>query len=432
MKRRSALILSALVLVIGLGAIVYANNLRSYTISIAAGVEGSTSYNAAMAIRTVLKRHHGNFDVNVYTTLGPSQNAELVENNAVDVAFTEISPLRSGRARLVAELFNDTFQLVARAGLSVQGIGDLKGLRVAIPQVETNHHAYFWQLVTHFGLSETDLQTFPGSDKASAWLFANNAVDVVFRSRAIGGKFIASLLDLPGSHVIPIEQGAAIVEQYPFLNVSLISKGAYHGSPPAPQKDVPSIGSRRIAVASDLADVHAINVLTSVLFEHQHELAQLAPMLGNIAEPNTGDGMFLPVHEGARRYFERDNPNFFQENAEPIAVLISMIVVIASIYVHFLNKSRRRRLDAFNVELLALAHEARAAETFAKIDVLDSRLGDYVDKITHAAADGDVDSRDMSLFEFTFQATENAIRDRESQLKRRRYDEQNASLHAAD
>lgn len=432
MKRRSVFILSILALLLGLGPIFYANTLQVRHISIAAGVEGSTSYAAAMALRTVLKRHHPNFDVNVYATLGPSQNAELVESNAVDVAFTEFAPLRTGRSKLIAELFDDTFQLVARPGKNIQGFTDLRGLRVAIPPVDTNHHEYFWQLANHFGISKAEIRTLPGSDKASAWLYANDAVDAVFRSRAVGDNLIANLIKVQGSYIVPIDQGAAIVEQYPFVTQSVIAEGAYHGSPPVPARDIDSIGSRRIAVASEMADTQAINVLTSVLFEHQHELAQIAPVLGKISEPNSHDGVFLPVHEGARQYFERDNPNFLQENAEPIAVLLSLVVVIASVYVHFLNKARRRRLDGFNIELLELAHMARASETFAELDVLDSRLGDYVNKITQAAADGDVDPRDMSLFEFTFQATENAIRDRESQLKRRRYDKREAAQEAAE
>ena len=82
------------------------------------------------------------------------------------------------------------------------------------------------------------------------------------------------------------------------------------------------------------------------------------------------------------------------------------------------TKPRRRILGGFNRELLALADKARAAEDFGTIDDCHAQLSRFVDRIIRAAGDGHINAQEFNLFNFTYEAVEDAIRDREHQLER--------------
>jgi len=139
---------------------------------------------------------------------------------------------------------------------------------------------------------------------------------------------------------------------------------------------------------------------------------------GWITPPDRVIGTFLPVHPGAQAFYDKDEPSFLQENAEPIALFLSILLIASSLLLQLNARRRKRAMDQYNRELIQLAKTARIASSFEDLDKLQNDLAAYVGRIVESAESGNISSQDMTLFRFTFDAVEDAMRDREVQLER--------------
>ena len=103
-----------------------------------------------------------------------------------------------------------------------------------------------------------------------------------------------------------------------------------------------------------LLDDDVADMLTRVLFERRRELMNLTSLAGFISPPNFGGGTYIPVHPGAQRFYDRDRPSFIQENAEPIALLVTLAALMISGLFQLGSRRRKRRIDLYNKEVLDL------------------------------------------------------------------------------
>lgn len=411
------------VLACGILALYFAGKNQRHSLSIAAGQRSGQAFQLVTAIRTVTHRHHPDIQIEVFETRGSLQNARLLENGSVDLATTQSDLVTGLHAQLVAELYSDAFQLVVRDDSGIQTIDDLIGKRIALPPEGSSEYNAFQFLAEHYQLNRADMSVFPGTEATTDWLFLNGDVDALFRVRAPGDASVLRLIENASARIVEIPQAAALQLKQPALEVGSIPKGSYNGRPAVPNKDLVTISAKRLLLASDDAPADAISTLTAVLFERRRELIDLLPLAGSIAVPDRTAGTILPIHEGAQSYYDRDQPSFLQENAEPITLMVTVLVILGSGYLQLSARRRKRVMDGYNRELLALARSARRARGFKKLDECDAKLAEFVGRIVKAAEGGQINANEFSLFQFTYEAVEDAIRDREQQLERAFRDE---------
>jgi TRAP transporter TAXI family solute receptor len=405
-------------LALGILALWVTGENQKYDLSIAAGQRSGQAFQLVTAIRTVTQRHHPEIRIEVFETRGSLQNARLLENRSVDMATTQSDLVLGLRAQLVAELYSDAFQLVVRGDSGIRDISDLIGKRIALPPEGSSEYNAFQFLAKHYHLDTGQMEVFPGTEATTDWLFINGDVDALFRVRAPGDASVLRLIEDANARIVAIPQAAALRLKQPALQVGSIPKGSYNGRPAVPATDLETIAARRLLVASEDAPADVVSALTSVLFERRRELIDLLPLAGQITAPDRSGGTILPVHAGAQAYYDRDQPSFLQENAEPIALMVSVLVILASGYLQLSTRRRKRVMDGYNRELLVLAKSARRARSFKKLDECDSELAEFVGRIVSAAEGGQINSSEFNLFQFTYEAVEDAIRDREQQLER--------------
>ena len=391
---------------------------QEYSLRIAAGQSSGQAFQLIKAIQTVTHRHYPEIKIEVFETRGSLQNARLLESGAVDLATTRSDLVFENRAQLVADLYSDAFQLVVRRDSGIKRIADLIGKRIALPPEKSSEYKSFWFVAAHFAMQPRDIEAYPGTEATTDWLFINGDVDALFRVRASGDASIGKLIRKADARVIAIPQAPALQLKQPVLESGVIPQGSYKGRPSVPEGDIMTVTVKRLLLARKELPDEAVSKLTSILFERRRELIDLVPLAGSIAIPDRSSGTFLPVHSGAEAYYDRNEPTFLQENAELIALLVSVLVILISAYLQLSSQRRKRVLNAYNQELLALAQKARSAPSFKTVDECDTQLAQFVGRIVDAAGCGQINPQEFSLFNFTYGAVEDAIRDRERQLER--------------
>lgn len=418
MGTRSFITVILVLLGLGLLGLWYRDTHREYRLLIAAGQRSGQAFQIATALKQVTERHYPELTVAVFETRGSLHDADLLDQGAVQLATVQADQTSGRAARLVAELYPDTFQIVVRRDSGIDAIGDLVGKRVALPPQKSGEYEAFWFLANHYDLREDDLKVFAGTERTTDWLLLNGDVDALFRVRAPGDASILNLIQRIDGKVLPITQAAALRLQHPAFESGIIPQGSYNGRPAIPDKDQPTISVKQLLVAHADVPADVIAKITSVLFEHRQELMDIIPLAGAIAAPARSTESYLPIHAGVWAFWDRDKPSFIQENAEPIALMISIAVVVTSAYLQLATRRRKRVMDAYNRELIDLAQRARNAPDFEALDECNGRLAEFVGRVVQAAEHGRINAAEFTLFHFTYDAVEDAIKDRQLQLER--------------
>lgn len=418
MGQRSVILLIIAVLCLGVVGLWYWQSSREYTLLVAAGQRSSQAFQIAEALRKVVTRHHPDIKLEVFETRGSLHNAKLLDDGAVQLATMQADQATGNTARMVADLYPDTFQIVVRGDSGIDTISDLIGKRIALPPEQSGEYEAFWFLANYYALTSESLKAFTGTDRTTDWLLINGDVEALFRVRAPSDASILRLIREVNGKVIPIPQAAALQLRHPALDAGTIPQGSYNGRPAIPGSDEPTVSVMQMLLAHESVPAEVIAKITSVLFEHRRELMELVPIAGLITAPDSSGQTLVPVHAGVRAFWDRDKPSFIQENAEPIALMISIAVVTVSGYLQFANRRRKKVMDAYNRELIDLGHKARTAPDFASLDECNDELAQFVGRIVHETERGRINTAEFTLFHFAYDAVEDAIKDRRIQLER--------------
>ncbi len=406
LERLNILFVTILVLVlVGAGTYLYFDSHRQTQIMIAAGARSSEGFQLVEAIAEVVERHHPNLRIEVIETGGSLDNSRLIDEGLADMATLQADGSASVSGRLVANLYPDAYHLIVRRDSQIESVPDLRGKTIALPSKGSAQNTSFWFLAGHYGLSESSLSSLPMSNRAAEWALITGAVDAVFRVRAPGDSTVRQLIERANIALIPIEQVAALHLKKPAIRPGMIPKGSYRGSPPLPVQDLETASVQRWLVASTHLPAKVVYQITSVIFERRRELSELNPLASHMTVPKVGTGTHLPLHEGAEKYFDREKPSVWNEQANFLRTLVSLIAVFGSMVFAFRNwfqGAQKNRADAYNKNLLALYESAK--EHGHSSNDIQAELGKILTVVIDDLDNDRISREGFDEFSFTWQA----------------------------
>jgi TRAP transporter TAXI family solute receptor len=251
--------------------------------------------------------------VQVQSTKASVENLNLLQQGRGEIAFslgdsvalagegnTEAGfPGPLDKLRGVAAIYPNYIQIVASADSGIETLEDLKGksLSVGAPASGTELNAR--TIFAAAGLSYDDLgrvEYLPFAE--SVELMKNRQLDATLQSAGLG---VASIRDLastvPISVVaVPAEVVAAIGAPYV---AATIPAGTYDGQ----AEDVPTAAVGNFLVThSDVPD-ETVYQMTKLLFENLETLAAAHAAAQAIDPEKALEGMPVPLHPGAERYY---------------------------------------------------------------------------------------------------------------------------------
>jgi TRAP transporter TAXI family solute receptor len=422
-NRRWPWFLGALVLASALaGAIAFTvHRSRPPLVRLAAGSPQTESYKLAEAIRDVLKLR-GSVQIEVVETAGSAQSMAELEAGRVDMILAQADAKPCAPARLVAKMFPEDFQLIAREDSGIADFADVRGKRIGLATVGSGQHSSFWFLAQHYDIAEGEITEVNGRDRELDEMFIRGELDAVFRVRPPQNAAIQRLVREGNGVLIPIDQGGAIGLKQAALEKSLIPKGAYQGAPPMPAEDLPTVSAPRLMFARASTDASIVRTVCAALYEQRHDLVELMPLASFISPPGEGTPALVPLHEGARAYYDREKPNFFQENADYLALILTVVLGLAS-WLWGLKRrfeqARKHRADKHNLELTELMGSAMKAQSAEEIAEIRNRLVMIFQHVVQEMDRGRLDGESLQSFALVWNAAAHSVRDRETALVKR-------------
>ena len=322
----------------GLSIVLFAattlNPKKQHQLTLVAGNRTGESYIFSKALEQVVEYKHPEIEIDVVETGGTSENINLLNQGQAQLATAQADVPAGPSARIVSVLYQDVFQLVVRPKSKISQFVDLKGKRIGLPKTGGQYRS-FLRVAAHYGLREEDFQFIGNNDQETDQAFRLNQVSAVFRVRALGNKSISELVQQHQGRLLPIAQAEAMTIKYPAFEPATIPIGAYKGNPPVPANNLATVVVQRTLLASEEVDNRIIQKITGILDEHRQELAQVLPegykpLVASVSRPSTQGGTGIPIHLGALAFYQREQPSYVQENADFLALIITVVLLIGS------------------------------------------------------------------------------------------------------
>ena len=399
---------------------------RKETLTVAAGAPSGESYILATAVKAVVEQHYPRVRLNVLQTGGTVENLQMLEDGRAQLATAQADIASGPKARAVAVLYDDTFQLLVPGNSPMTRLVDLRGRRIALAQ-KGGQFQSFLRVVEHFGLQPSDFQFVGANDEAAADAFLKGQADAIFRVRALGDPSIAQLVRSGNVRFIPIEHAAAMKIKYPAFQSAEIPQGAYSGDPAIPVQDVPTVAVHRTLLARDSADATAIRAVAEVLLDRRQEIMQQIPvsmsevrlLLVQVRRPEPQAGLGPPLHPGALSFYDKDKPSFLLAHADFLGLILT-VGLMAGSWIwelkRWMQRQQKDKADQYSNRVVALIGGVQEMESLPS---LEAAWRELLEILTQAVNDLDADKlseESFNSFRAILQIGMEATRERRSML----------------
>jgi len=417
----------AAIVVAGLGLFYfYLEDQKIGTLTVDAGPRDGESYFLMTEIAEVVERNSEKIRLNVISSppLVQGETTHLKEGIELTTILSNTPPIP--KTSLVATLYEEIFQVITRTDTGIYRIQDLDGKRLALPPHGTSELEYFWTVGDHYDLLVQNVEWTSMGEMEALEALLNNEVDALFFVGTTRNHATLKLIEefelrvnAPDLRMLPIDQAPAMGVKRPYIQSFHIEKGTFDGSPPLPSRRLRTGAVLRYLVADSNADAEHIAELTRVLFENRFDLSIRFPLANRITQPSLETGIGMPLHEGADRYYSRNEPSFIVENAEPLALVVTVFAMLSSSL--FALKTRfsatqKNRADHFNIEILQLSDRISNAESTAELDACKIELKVALQRAVNALDVDAVSDDGFQSFAFLWQTAERELDDKMSQL----------------
>ena len=401
-------------------------------LSVAAGERGSDAHKLMSELSEVLERRRSPVRLRVQASSSASRSIARLNARKVDLAVIEGNTPAYAGIQIVAELFRDHFLFVVRrrdGGRSrvreLRDVSELPGTRIGVPPPGSVGYSAFWAMVAHYRVPPESFRAIVLPRREAEMAFVRGRVDGLFVLSSLRDPFVLSLVEEAGIRGIrfdfmEIEQAPAMALKRPYLKPASVVRGAFDGAIPLPARDIVVPSLDRVLVANGDVSEDAVAALVQSIDENRLDLLYRMPLSASIADPRMSGSATLALHPGAQRYFDRNEPSFLQENAEPLALIVTVLALLFSAALglrrQIVNRAKNRA-DIYNEQLLDIAARSRATAHEDGLRALRAELGEVLETAVHALDRDQVTEDGFRSFSLLLSSVRETLNDRMEELR---------------
>jgi len=306
----------------GLGCALVAATTMVAPIASAAGtfvvLTGATSgayYPLGVALANVIGNVMPSLKTSVQATKTSVENLNLLQAGRGDIAFTLAdslvdawkgkeeagfkTPLR--KLRGIAAIYPNYIQIVARADSRIRSLADLKGKNISVGAPKSGTELNARTIFAAAGLAYKDfgkVEYLPFGE--SVELMKNRQLDATLQSAALGASSVRDLAASVDIVVVPIPANVLRKTNDPAYLPATIPANTYRGQ----TADVHSAAVQNFLVTHEGISNDIVYRVTKALWTNLDQLVAAHPAAKAIDIRHALDGMPLPLHPGAEKYYK--------------------------------------------------------------------------------------------------------------------------------
>jgi uncharacterized protein len=292
----------------------------------ATGMPGSTYYQVGLGMASLwtTRLRESGIRVSAAISEGSLENIEAIRIADADMILVEDffsslaykgAGMYKGRPlpelRSITTLWPDTLHLLVRADKIKTGtLQDLEGLTIASELPDSGNKYLTEMLLNSLKSGKRKVRLRPMSNMAAAEALRKGAVQGI---DVMGGAPIPLVAGLFAERTPPLgllditdsQIGAAHQEFGKHLFRTLIPQGTYIGQ----DKPVNTVAQMNVLAVTASLDEDVVYALTKTLYENLDYLAKVHPACRNVVLDKALDGLSVPLHPGAIRYYRERKIN---------------------------------------------------------------------------------------------------------------------------
>jgi TRAP transporter TAXI family solute receptor len=205
--------------------------------------------------------------------------------------------------RAIANLYPESFHLVARKGAGIKTIKDLKGKRVSLDEPGSGTLVDARLILAAYGLTEKDMKAEYLKSQQAADKLKDNALDAFFSVSGWPLGAIAELAATTGIDLVPIDgpEAEALIKTYSFFAADEIPDGAYKGVNGVKTVSVNAIW----ATSSKQPDLLIYGITAALWNPSTRKLLDSGHAKGKVIKFETAtQGLGIPLHAGAEKFYK--------------------------------------------------------------------------------------------------------------------------------
>jgi TRAP transporter TAXI family solute receptor len=316
MKKRAFLVVSIVVaLTLVLAGTLIAQQKQFFVI--ATGGTGGTYYPLGGILAQALTEKVPEVVTTAQAGQASVANCNLIRDKQIESAFVQSNVAYNAYAgvdqfkdkpaknlRLIASLYPETIQIVARADSGIKTVKDIKGKRLVPGDRGSGTEVDTLNILGVYGFTYKD---FAGVDwlgfSGAAQRLQDKQADVTFTTAGWPTAAIQELAISAKIMLVPIDEPKIkeLTTKYPFYSRIIIPKGTYKDQ----EKDVATITTMAQWVVGAEVPDEVVYKLTKALWESgAAKMAQAHAQGKNVQIKTALAGMAVPLHPGAEKYYK--------------------------------------------------------------------------------------------------------------------------------
>ncbi|MFO1157857.1 MAG: TAXI family TRAP transporter solute-binding subunit [Reyranellaceae bacterium] len=204
--------------------------------------------------------------------------------------------------RAIANLYPESFHLVARKGAGIKSIKDLKGKRVSLDEPGSGTLVDARLILAAYGMTEKEIKAEYLKPQQAADKLKDGQLDAFFSVAGWPQGAIAELAATTGIDLVPIDgpEAEALVKSYGFFALDEIPDGAYKNVPGVKTVSVNAIW----ATSSKQPDQLIYSVTAALWNPNTRKLLDSGHSKGRAIKLESAvQGLGIPLHPGAEKFY---------------------------------------------------------------------------------------------------------------------------------
>ncbi len=203
--------------------------------------------------------------------------------------------------RAIAALYPNYVHIITLKNSEIDSVEDLIGKRVGVGDVGSGTEVNALTILQAFGINYEDIEEYYLSYKESVIELKNGKIDAAFLTSGLPNAMVMELVKTNEVTFIPVakEKVEEIATEFPYYSGGYIPRNTYLNDTSIPTAVITNILLTREDMAEDL-----VYDMTKVIFHHIERLHQAHHAAADIRLETAQKGLTLPLHPGAKRFYE--------------------------------------------------------------------------------------------------------------------------------
>lgn len=289
-------------------------NTQVKRVSLATGGTAGTYYPIGAAITAVITKYVPGVEATAESTGASVANLKMIQEKNVDFIMSASNTALGGfqgedpfekpisNIRGITALYPETFQFIVLDKSNLKTLTDLKGKKVAVGAAGSGTERTAKILLEAHGLTYNDIKPEFLNFGEAVTALKDRLIDCAIVGSGIPTAAVVDASATLDIDLLTVDEAITkdILKEITYLQFVTIPEGTYKGV----DRDILTVASPALLITHEEMDENTVYEITKAIFANLPEVQSAHALGKNITLENALNGMSLPLHPGAEKFYK--------------------------------------------------------------------------------------------------------------------------------